>query len=128
MVYHNEVIKMLNDFNVSLTSELKVKVKKNRLPITRNMTGILNGSRFIYAKSLAEDKFLPRTATATCAGLAVLSITMVYRLQSASHFAQFEGKISISQKTAQTKKEVCKSECHMPGDHECKFFSQEKNP
>lgn len=61
----NEVIKMLNDFNVSFTSELKYE--NIRHPITRKMTCILNGNRFIYAKSLAEGTFLPRTAT--CAGL-----------------------------------------------------------
>lgn len=120
----NEVIKMLNDFNVSFTSELKYE--KIRHPITRKMTGILNGNRFIYAKSLAEGTFLPRTAT--CAGLRCF----IY------HYGQPSAKRTprctncweehhFSKDCPNPKRcKVCKSEGHMPGDKECEFFSQDE--
>lgn len=120
----NEVIKMLSDFNVSFTSELKYE--KIRHPITRKMTGILNGNRFIYAKSLAEGTFLPRTAT--CAGLRCF----IY------HYGQPSAKRTprctncweehhFSKDCPNPKRcKVCKSEGHMPGDKECEFFSQDK--
>ena len=61
----NEIIKMLDQFHVNLTSALKYE--KIRHPVTRKMTGIMNGNRFIYAKPLSDGKFLPRTSF--CAGL-----------------------------------------------------------
>lgn len=61
----NEVLNMLKNFNVSFTSD--IKYEKIRHPVTRKMTSILNGNRFIYVKALDEGVFLPRTST--CAGL-----------------------------------------------------------
>lgn len=93
------------------------------------MTGILNGNRFIYAKSLAEGTFLPRTAT--CAGLRCF----IY------HYGQPSAKRTprctncweehhFSKDCPNPKRcKVCKSEGHMPGDKEykeCEFFSQDE--
>ena len=60
-----EIIKMLKQFNITMTSDLKFE--KIRHPVTRKMTGILNGNRFLYIKELPEGTFLPRTSY--CAGL-----------------------------------------------------------
>ena len=56
---------MLESYGVECTSD--IKLKKIRNPVTRKMTSILNGNRFIYAKPLPEDKPLPRNSY--CAGL-----------------------------------------------------------
>ena len=61
----SEITKMLENFKVTLTSPLKYE--NIRHPITRKMTGILNGNRFVYAKPLPDGKYLPRTTF--CAGL-----------------------------------------------------------
>ena len=61
----NEIIKMLDKFKIERTSPLKYE--KIRHPVTRKMTGIMNGNRFLYAKPLSEGRFLPRTSS--CAGL-----------------------------------------------------------
>lgn len=61
----NEVLNMLKNFNVSITSD--IKYEKIRHPVMRKMTSILNGNRFIYVKALDEGVFLSRTST--CAGL-----------------------------------------------------------
>lgn len=98
----NEVIKMLNDFNVSFTSELKYE--KIRHPITRKMTGILNGNRFIYAKSLAEGTFLPRTAT--CAGLRCFIYHYGQPSAKRTPRCTIAGRSIISLKTALTQKDA----------------------
>ena len=61
----SEILKMLEQFNISKTSDLKYE--KIRHPVTRKMTGVLNGNRFLYIKQLPEGMFLPRTSH--CAGL-----------------------------------------------------------
>lgn len=52
----NEVIKMLNDFNVFFISEFKYE--KIWYLIIRKMIGILNGNCFIYVKFFVEGMFL----------------------------------------------------------------------
>lgn len=56
----DEVLKMLNKFNLSFNYE------KMRHRETHKMTGILNENRYIYVKALNEEIFLPRIST--CAG------------------------------------------------------------
>ena len=56
---------MLEKFGVKLTSD--IKYEKIRHPTTHRMTDIMNGNRFVYIEPMAENKFLPRSAT--CAGL-----------------------------------------------------------
>lgn len=118
----NEVIKMLQEFNLTLTSDLKYE--KIRHPVTRKMTGILNGNRFIYTKALDEGIFLPRTAI--CAGLRCT----IY------HYGQPSTKrtprcMNCWEENHYTKEcpnnkrcKICKSEGHEPGNHECEYYTE----
>lgn len=118
----NEIIKMLQDFNVTFTSDLKYE--KIRHPVTRKMTGILNGNRFIYVKELDEGVFLPRTSI--CAGLRCF----IY------HYGQPSTKrtprcMNCWEESHYTKEcpnnkrcKVCSSEGHEPGDAECEYYTE----
>ena len=63
-----EILKMLENFEVSLTSPIRYENIRN--PTTRKMTSIVNGNRFVYAKPLPNGKSLPRSSF--CAGLKCL--------------------------------------------------------
>ena len=115
-----EITKMLESFKVSMTSPLKYE--KIRHPVTRKMTGILNGNRFAYAKPLPDGKYLPRTTF--CAGLKC--------------FVYHEGQPSNKRKPLctncwqddhfrhQCKNQkcckVCRNEGHEPGSEMCDFY------
>ena len=60
-----EIMQMLEKFDISPTSTMKYE--NIRHPVTKKMTSVLNGNRFIYIKPLPEGKFLPRVSY--CAGL-----------------------------------------------------------
>ena len=117
-----EVTKMLQEFNVSFTSDLKYE--KIRHPVTRRMTSILNGNRFIYIKALNEGVFLPRTSV--CAGLRC----------SIYHYGQPSTRrtprcMNCWEESHYTKEcpnkkrcKVCKSEGHEPGNCECEYYTE----
>ena len=117
-----EVMKMLNKFNLSFTSDLKYE--KIRHPETHKMIGILNGNRFIYAKALPQGTFLPRSSN--CAGLKCF----IY------HYGQPSNKrtpyCTQCWEDSHIKRDcpnnprckVCKAEGHKPGDPECKHFTE----
>ena len=64
-VQDSEIINMLNKFNVVIKSELLYE--KIRNPVTKKMTSVLNGNRFVYIAPLSMGSFLPRISY--CAGL-----------------------------------------------------------
>ena len=121
----SEILKMLEQFNITKTSDLKYE--KIRHPVTRKMTGVLNGNRFIYIKQLPEGMFLPRTSH--CAGLRC----QIY------HYGQPKIRRSplctncweVSHYRSQCKNnsrcKVCKCEGRNPGDKECSAYV-EKQP
>ena len=115
-----EIIKMLKQFNITMTSDLKFE--KIRHPVTRKMTGILNGNRFLYIKELPEGTFLPRTSY--CAGLRcqifhngqpkVKKSPLCTNCWENTHFRQ--------QCNNEQRCKVCKSAGHEPGSELCKYY------
>ena len=99
-----EIVKMLEKFDVSFTSPLKYQ--NIRHPVTRKITGILNGNRFIYAKPLPNGKFLPRTSY--CAGLKC--------------FIYHKGQPPLKRKPFCTNCKVCLKEGHEPGSQLCPHY------
>ena len=118
----SEILKMLKQFDVNFTSDLKYE--KIRNPTTKKMTSILNGNRFIYASALPEGKFLPRTCR--CAGL----LCFIY------HFGQPSNKRQLqcnncwetthrSQDCPNNPRcKVCNKEGHSPGDEACEHYTE----
>ena len=107
-VDEGEVMKMLNKFNLSFTSDLKYE----------------NGNRFIYAKALPQgtDFYL---------GQAICRSKMFH-----NHYAQPSNKstpyCTQCWEDSQNKRDcpnnprckVCKAEGHKQGDPECKHFTE----
>ena len=115
---------MLEQFNISPTSDLKYE--KIRHPVTRKMTGVLNGNRFMYIKQLPEGVHLPRSSH--CAGLRC----QIY------HYGQpktkrpqlctncWEDTHFRSQCKNNSRCKVCKVEGHNPGEKECSAYVEEQ--
>ena len=117
-----EVMKMLNKFNLSFTSDLKNE--KIRHPETHKMTGIPNGNRFTYAKALPQGTFLPRSSN--CAGLKCF---IYYYGQPSNkrtpYCTQCWEDSHIKRDCPNNPRcKVCKAEGHKPGDPECKHFTE----
>ena len=115
-----EILKMLDSFKVDLTSPLKYE--NIRHPITRKMTGILNGNRFAYAKPIPDGGYLPRTTY--CAGLKCY----VYHEGQPSQKRKAictncwrEGHFRHQCKNTQCCK-VCHKEDHEPGSQLCDAY------
>ena len=116
---------MLENFNVVLTSPLKYE--NIRHPVTRKMTGILNGNRFAYAKPFPDGGYIPRTTY--CAGLKC--------------FVYHEGQPSQKRKALCTNCwkddhfrnqcknakccKVCHKEGHEPGSQLCDAYVESQN-
>lgn len=118
----DEVLKMLNKFNLSFNSDLKYD--KIRHPETHKMTGILNGNRFIYVKALSEGTFLPRTST--CAGLKCF---IYHRGQPSNKRTPYctqcwEDSHFKKHCPNSPRCKVCKEEGHTPGDPACKHYTE----
>lgn len=121
----NEVLNMLKNFNVSFTSD--IKYEKIRHPVTRKMTSILNGNRFIYVKALDEGVFLPRTST--CAGL---RCSIYHHGQPSTkhnpHCTKCWEDTHFTRDCPNNKRcKVCKQEGHLPGDESCEFHVESEN-
>lgn len=121
----NEVLNMLKNFNVSFTSD--IKYEKIRHPVTRKMTSILNGNRFIYVKALDEGVFLPRTST--CAGL---RCSIYHHGQPSTkhnpHCTNCWEDTHFTRDCPNNKRcKVCKHEGHLPGDESCEFHVESEN-
>ena len=120
-----EILKMLKTYGCEPTSD--IKLEKIRHPVTRKMTSILNGNRFIYVKPFAEGKFLPRISV--CAGLKCRIF----------HYGQPKGKRTpLCTKcwdtthyrfkcTNAARCKVCKQEGHMPGSAECPAYIEQNS-
>lgn len=60
-----EILAMLTKLGANPKSDLQYE--KIRNPMTKKMTGVLNGNRYIYLEPFPDNKFLPRTSY--CAGI-----------------------------------------------------------
>ena len=115
-----EIIKMLKQFNITITSDLKFE--KIRHPVTRKMTGILKGNRFLYIKELPEGTFLPRPSY--CAGLRCQIFHYGQPKVKKSPLCTNCWENTHFRKQCQNEQrcKVCKTEGHEPGSELCKFF------
>ena len=118
----SEVMKMLSKFNLEFTSDLKYE--HIRHPVTKKMTGVMNGNRFIYVKPLGSDRFLPRTSH--CAGLKCT----IYHYGQPSNKRKMLCTICwedthFRQNCSNNPKcKVCKEEGHSPSSEQCKAYTQ----
>ena len=120
-VEDNEILKMLESYGVECTSD--IKLEKIRNPVTRKMTSILNGNRFVYAKPLPEDKPLPRNSY--CAGLRC----QIFHYGQASKRSPYctncwETTHYRFQCENERRCKVCKKEGHEPGDKTCTYYTE----
>ena len=120
----NEIVKMLENFNVTFTSG--IKYENIRHPETRKMTGVLNGNRFIYIKPMEEGRSLPRTSY--CAGLRCFiyhygqpsykRVPLCTNCWDNTHYRK-ECKNEALCK-------VCKKPGHKPGDPVCEHYVEDQ--
>ena len=120
----DEILKMLKQFNIDITSDLKFE--KIRHPVTRKMTGILNGNRFLYIKELPEGTYLPRTSY--CAGLRcqIFHYGQPKLKRSPLCTNCWESTHFRNQCENPKRCKVCKSEGHEPGSELCKYYVKEQ--
>ena len=95
-----------------------------RNPVTKKMTGFLNGNRFIYVKPLSDGMFLPRTAT--CAGL---RCSIYHQGQPSTKRTPrctncWEHTHYTNQCPNNKRCKGFKQEGHTPGAGECEFFTE----
>ena len=120
-----EILKMIKAYGCEPTSD--IKLEKIRHPVTRKMTSILNGNRFIYVKPLEEGKFLPRISI--CAGLRCRIF----------HYGQPKDKRTpLCTKCWETthyrsrcnnaaRCKICKNEGHVPGSYDCPAYVEQNS-
>lgn len=120
----HEILVMLKKLGANPKSDLQYE--KIRNPVTKKMTGVLNGNRYIYIEPLPVDKFLPRSSF--CAGIQC----RIY------HFGQpkppkrkcltcWSSDHPTSKCTEEAKCKVCLQSGHAPGDEQCTSYAK-KSP
>ena len=119
-----EILKMLENFEVSLTSPIRYENIRN--PTTRKMTSILNGNRFVYAKPLPNGKSLPRSSF--CAGLKCL----IYHKGQPSNkrkplCTNCWGDHWSSQCTDSKRCRICLKDDHDPGSEKCESYVENQD-
>lgn len=111
-----EILAMLTKLGANPKSDLQYE--KIRNPMTKKMTGVLNGNRYIYLEPFPDNKFLPRTSY--CAGIQC----RIY------HYGQpkppkrkcricWSSDHPTNECTEETKCKVCLQPGHPPGDEQC---------
>ena len=120
----NEIVKMLESFNVTFSSG--IKYENIRHPETRKMTGVLNGNRFVYIKPMEEGRFLPRTSY--CAGLRCF----IYHYGQPSYKRVplctncWDNTHYKNECTNESRCKACKKPGHKPGEQACEHFVDEQ--
>ena len=122
-VEDQEIMKMLELYGVEFTSD--IKLEKIRHPITRKMTSILNGNRFIYAKPLPDGKCLPRNSY--CAGLRCQIFHYGQNTRRTPLCTNCWEDTHYRYKCENAKRcKVCKKEGHEPGDKSCSAYTEKQ--
>lgn len=114
-----EIINMLQQHSVTLTSS--IRHEKIRHPVTRKMTSVMNGNRFVYAKPLKNGTYLPRQSE--CAGIRC----QIFHKGQPSNKREPKctncwGKHWLFQCTEQKKCRICLQEDHEPGSQLCSEY------
>ena len=119
-----EIMKMLEKFDIKPKSDMKYENIRN--PVTKKMTSVLNGNRFIYIEPLPEGKFLPKVSY--CAGLRC----NIYHWGQPKHKRNTvcrrcwkDDHATYECKNEETCK-VCKQSGHNPGDADCEFYAKKQ--
>ena len=107
-----------------LTSPIRYENIRNT--ITRKMTSILNGNRFVYAKPLPNGKSLPRSSF--CAGLKCL----IYHKGQPSNkrkplCTNCWGDHWSSQCTDSKRCRICLKDDHDPGSEKCESYVENQD-
>ena len=115
------VYEMLNKFDITIKSDLKYE--NIRHPITKRMTSVLNGNRFLYITPLSE-KSLPRNVT--CAGIKCRlyhygQTTNVPKLQC---YNCWQFGHTAHQCNEEKACRVCHKPGHEPGSPDCEHYKK----
>ena len=124
-VDESAILEMLEKLGVTLKS--KIMFEKSRHPVTRKMTSVLNGTRFMYIQPLEEGKTLPRNAT--CAGLQckIFHIGQYKNTRKITCTNCWEEGHFQRDCKGEARCKVCKTAGHVPGDTKCEHYEKQSN-